>query len=326
MRKYSFYIILALSGLILYSCQKDFIVKDIKNDLVNIIAPQDHDTTANNSIIFWWDELDGAESYNLQIVQPDFNSVQQLLVDTNLTVNKFTHVFTPGTYQWRIKATNGGGSTAYITRTLVIDTTSNLNFVSVGLTTPLNKSVSGNNSITFSWNPVQAADYYELKITNTTSTSYTTIPNIQTTSYTYSLATVTGTEEIYSWQVRAFNSFSQTQNNTSYTFRIDHKTPFVPSLLSPNSYSTGPIGDTTYLKWSRSSSSPDIVSDNIAISNDSLFASVLSSTVITTGSPIRINSFYQYSGSPQAVWWRVSSIDSVGNQSSSSLSKRFYLK
>ena len=324
MKKYSFYIVLVLSGLILYSCQKDFIVKDIKNDMVNIIAPQDHDTTASNSVIFWWDELDGAESYNLQIVRPSFSSVQQLLVDTNLTGNKFTHVFTPGTYQWRIKGVNAGGSTVYITRSLVIDTTSNLNFLSVSLTTPLNKSVTGNNSVMFSWNPVPSAEYYELKITNTTSTSFTTIPNIQTTSYTYSLATAAGGEERYSWQVRAFNSYSQTQNNTSYVFKIDHKAPYLPSIISPNSFTTVAVGDTTYLKWSRTSS--DVAFDNIAISTDSLFGSVSGSTVVATSAPIRINTFYQGSGTPQAVWWRVSSVDSAGNQSSSSLSKRFYLK
>lgn len=318
------FIFLAL-GFSVYSCQKDFIVKDIKNDLVNIISPGDHDTTANNSIIFWWDELDGAESYNLQIVEPNFGSVQQLIVDTNITSNKFSHIFTPGTYQWRIKATNAGGSTAYITRTLVIDTTSNLNFVSVGLTYPLNKSVTANNSVAFSWNSLQSADYYELKITNISSGSYTTVPNIQGTSYAYSFTTLSGAEEKFSWQVRAFNSFSQTQNNTPYTFKIDHKVPFLPSILSPNTYSAV-IGDTTYLKWSRNSASTDIASDNISISSDSTFSSVLNSAVLTATTPVRINSIYTYSGTPLAVWWRVNSIDSAGNQSSSAISKRFYLK
>lgn len=311
----------------LISCTKDFIVKDIKNETVNIIAPADGLNTPNNSITFWWEELDGAEKYNLQIVKPSFNSVQQLLVDTNIIGTKYTHVFTPGTYQWRIKAVNAGGSTAYFTRTLVIDTTSNLTLVSVGLIAPANNSVTANNNLIFSWNPLNAADYYELTLTNAITSSITVIPNIINTSYSYSFAVAQGDEETYHWSVKAFNNLTGTQtiNNTIRTFKIDYKAPFLPSILSPNTYSLN-VRDTTYLVWNRNSGSTDIEYDVISISSDSTFSSVLGTQNVSSGNQIRINAIYSYTGTATPVWWRVSSVDSVGNTSVSNLSKRFYLQ
>jgi hypothetical protein len=310
---------------ILIACTKDFIVKDIKNDTVTIIAPVDNLNTPNNTITFWWDQLDGAEKYNLQIVKPSFDSITQLIIDTNVTINKFIQVLTPGKYQWRIKAINGGGSTAYITRTLIIDSTSNLGLVSVGLSLPINNLVLNNNNVNFSWNSLPNVDYYELKLTNTLTNSITTISNITGTSYSYSFTTTAGIEESFTWQVRAFNSTTQTTSNLLWTFKIDHKSPFLPSIISPNSYSIS-VRDTNYLIWNRNSSSADIKYDIVSISSDSLFNSSLGiTTSFTTTSPIRINSIYSYTGTPIPVWWRVSSVDSVGNTSNNTLSKRLYL-
>jgi hypothetical protein len=310
--------------LLLFSCTKDFIVKDIKNDLVNVIAPIDNLSSPNNTITFWWDELDGAEKYNLQIVKPNFNSVTQLILDTNITTTKFYKTLAPGTYQWRIKAINNGGSTAYVTRNLIIDTTSNLSLVSVNLTTPLNYSVMANNSITFSWNTLYAATSYELKLTNLATSSVTTISSIVGSSYTYSFSTVSGTEDKYSWQIKAFNSFSQTLTNITRSFKIDYKAPFASSILSPNTYSIT-LRDTTYLKWNRNVSNTDIYYDILYISADSTFASFIDSQRVNSVLQTRINSMYTYPGTAIPLWWRVNSVDSVGNISVPIQSKRFYL-
>jgi hypothetical protein len=325
MKKQINYILVVCCIGLLASCTKDFIVKNIKNDTVSIIAPADNLSTPNNTVTFWWDELDGAEKYNLQIVKPSFSSVIQLIVDTVLTGNKFNHSFTPGTYQWRIKAINAGGSTVYSTRTLVIDTTSNLNLVSVGLVSPANYSVTASNNITFSWNALASVNYYDLIITNKTTNSVTTISNITSNNYTYSLTTAAGIDEIYSWQVKAFNTYTQTQINALWIFKVDHKIPLIPSISSPNSYSMS-VRDTAHLKWNRNSSSSDIKYDIVTISSDSLFSNVLGTTSSsTTSSPIIINSIYSYTGTPVPIWWKVNSVDSVGNTSNSTISKRIYL-
>lgn len=311
---------------IMISCTKDFIVKDIKNSVVTIIAPADNLSTPNNQITFWWEEVDGAENYDIQIVKPSFSSVQQLIVDTTVVGTKFNHTFTPGTYQWRIRASNSGGSTAYFTRTLTIDTTSNMNLVSVSLVAPADHSVTANNSVTFSWNPLTSADYYELTLKNVVTNSITTIPNITGTNYPYSFTVTQGNEEVYEWYVKAFNNTTGTQtiNNTVRTFKIDKKSPLLPGIISPNTYSLN-VRDTTYLKWSRNSASMDIAYDVISISSDSTFSSVLGTQNVSSGNQIRINGIYTYTGSATPVWWRVTSVDSVGNMSTPNQSKRFYL-
>lgn len=306
-----------------FSCTKDFIVKDIKKELVTIISPVDNFKTPNNTITFWWDELEGAETYNLQIVSPNFSSVSSLVLDTVISTNKFTKTLIPGTYQWRIKATNNGGSTAYVTRDLIIDTTSNLGLVSVNLISPTGNYVTQNNNVTFSWNALAAASYYELKYTNLTTNSITTISSIYSTSYPVILNTASGTEDKYSWQVKAYNAFSQTITNTIRTFKVDLKAPMVASILTPTVYGYS-LRDTFHLKYVRSGLSSDIKYDILTLGSDSLFTSPFTQT-LSTVAPFQINSILTYSGTAVPYWWKINSVDSVGNISTQSLSKRFYI-
>lgn len=303
------------------ACTKDFIQKDIKNDLVNIIAPMDSLTTPNNTIIFWWDELEGAEKYNLQIVKPSFSSVIQLITDTTVTLNKFTKVLTPGTYQWRIKAMNGGGSTEYVTRTLVIDTTSNLSLITLNPITPIGL-LSGSKAVTFSWTPHPAADFYEININDNSGTSVFTQNNIPSASFTHTFTTTTDLK--YSWQVKAHNSFSFSQYNTASTFTIDVTAPSVSSFSVPIAGNT--ISDTLSFKWNRVGS--DTKYDSIIVSNDSAGISYITSKRVN-GISLKINQLPVSLPSPGPAvgfyWWRIISVDSVKNMSNSSSSAKFKL-
>lgn len=306
---------------ILIACSKDFIVKDIKNETVSIIAPTDNLKTPNNAVTFWWDELEGAEKYNLQIVKPSFSAVIQLIVDTNITSNKFTKVLTPGTYQWRIKAVNGGGSTIYTTRTLVIDTTSNLSFITLNPIAPVGL-LTGNKAVTFSWTPHPAANHYEINILNSGGTSIHTQNNITTANYTYSF-TIAGDLIGYKWQVKAHNSFSFSQYNSASTFTIDVTAPSVSQLNSPINGVTKI--DTSSFYWTRISSS-DTKYDSIIVSNDSLGNSLIGSRRVNA-QKYTISSFSLPSPGPSSgyYWWRIISVDSVKNKSATSLPAKFKL-
>ncbi|MDF2449480.1 MAG: hypothetical protein K0R26_1984 [Bacteroidota bacterium] len=317
-------------GLIV-ACTKDFILKDIKNETVSIIAPADNLSTPNNNITFWWDELDGAEKYNLQIVKPNFNSISQLYVDTTITKNKFSYTFTPGTYQWRIKAINGGGSTVYTTRTLIIDTTSNLNLVSVAMIAPASNTVLANNNVIFSWNQLPATTYYELLITSSTG-SVTTVSNIPTTSYSYIFPVSSGVEEKFSWKVKAYNSFSQTQNNLPRSFRIDHKSPSFPSLAYPVNVTT--VKDSGAFRWNYSGIFSDIKFDSLFIGTypDSTLTNPIIIVVPRAATNTSTFSIKPTLASPTNTltssnyyWWKVKSIDSVGNVSAPSAVFKFKL-
>lgn len=299
-----------------FACTKDFIVKDIKNDTIVVLAPGNNLSTPNNSVTFWWEELDGAEKYKLQIVKPNFNAVQQLILDTNVIGDKFNCTLTPGTYQWRIKGVNNGGSSQYTTFNLIIDTTSNLSGQLVIPITPTSNYLTGGKSLSFSWNSLTAASNYQVQIINASSTIIkdTTTSN---TSFSTSLASG-GT---YTWKVRALNAFSISQYNSALSFTIDLTAPPASVISSPLHGAS--IKDTTDLKWTRSSS--DTRYDSIYISVDSSFTSIVSTNKVYN-TKIKINALSPTIPiSSTYYWWRVKSIDSVGNKSGYSNQLKFKL-
>lgn len=318
------YLALLILLLLVGACTKDFITKDIKNETINIIAPSDNLVTPNNTITFWWDEVDDAEKYNLQIVKPDFNAIQQLIVDTNVTGTKFIHTLTPGTYQWRIKATNNAGSTAYYTRTLIIDTTSNLANVTVASLLPSNNYLTGNKTIAFSWGALSAASYYELEVKDASNNIIMNPSNISTTTYTY---TFTNTVDvIYSWRVKAHNSFSFSSYNTARTFTIDITAP-TPSSPTYPLYGTTVLASSDSLKWTRANT--DTQSDSIIVSLDSNFTTYLTRAKVY-GTKLKISNLNPQLTSPSPggnnyYWWRIISIDSVKNISTPSNKYKFKL-
>ena len=61
-----------LFAFLITSCT-DFVEKDISKKTVAILAPPDGYVTYSVTLTFWWQEIDGAENYSLQVVRPDFS-------------------------------------------------------------------------------------------------------------------------------------------------------------------------------------------------------------------------------------------------------------
>ncbi len=318
--------------LVILGCTKDFISKDIKNQVLTIVAPNDSLKTPSNVITFWWDELDGAEKYNIQIVKPSFNTIQQLLVDSNITTNKFNYTLSPGKYQWRVRATNNNGSTAYITRTLIIDSTSNLSLVSVALVAPINNAITKNKTINFQWNSVISATNYELEIKDNNGGIIANPTGIIGTSFSYSFTNTVDAN--FSWKVKAINAFGSTINNASRTFTIDVTAPIASNLTYP-SYgylNTSAINDS--LKWNRTITNAlfDTKYDSIIISTDSNFISPpYVSRGKTYGTKLKITSLSPQLPYPSLpgnnfYWLKIISVDSVRNISTASSKIKFKLQ
>jgi hypothetical protein len=310
-------VISLLAVFYLIACQKDFIVKDIKDKSLTVLAPANNTVTTSNQISFWWEELDGAEKYNIQIVKPSFTNIIKLVADTNVKGTRFNMTLTPGVYQWRIKGVNAGGSTPYQIYSFTIDSTSNLSGQLVSNVTPTNSTITGNKRVAFSWNSLNAALQYQIQILNSSSGIVKDTTTTLTT-YTYSLPNVSAS---YSYKVRALNSTSVSQYNTPFTFTIDVTPPAAPTLSIPINASL--VTATNSLTWVRSGT--DVVFDSVFVANDSLFTSIVSTTktfsqtiVINTlqNAPTVTNVFY---------WWRVRSVDAAGNRSGFSNQAKFKL-
>lgn len=113
---------LALLTIALYliSCDEIF-VDDISNTTVKLVAPQNDCISKSQSITFWWQSIEGAQKYSLQIVTPSFNSPERLIVDTLIVKTNYTAVLENGTYEWRVAGVNNISETEYSINRLTIN-------------------------------------------------------------------------------------------------------------------------------------------------------------------------------------------------------------
>ncbi|MFY0602960.1 MAG: hypothetical protein JXQ93_03355 [Flavobacteriaceae bacterium] len=114
---------LILLGAFLWLCMgcEAIFVEDISNKQVVVLAPTEDAQLTAGTISFSWQLLEEASSYRIQVATPDFNNATQVVLDTSVTDNTTSVVLTPGTYQWRISASN----TEYTTNNTTINFTVN---------------------------------------------------------------------------------------------------------------------------------------------------------------------------------------------------------
>lgn len=77
----------------------DIFEKDITHSTIEIITPADNKNIIGSSVLFWWDYLDGSDFYQFQIVNPNFESIESLLMDTIIESNKINVSIDPGVYE-----------------------------------------------------------------------------------------------------------------------------------------------------------------------------------------------------------------------------------
>jgi len=94
--------------------------EDLSKEMIHVLMPMDDTVSQDTSQLFWWELLDEALGYNLQIVAGSFAEPLTLMVDTNLVGDKFHFYLTPGTYEWRINGWNNYSETDYFYKMLTI--------------------------------------------------------------------------------------------------------------------------------------------------------------------------------------------------------------
>jgi hypothetical protein len=98
----------------------DIFEADLSSSAVDLIAPADSLTTISNSQRFWWNNVEGALWYELQVARPSFSEVSELNLDTLIEKNNFQFSLQPGVYHWRVRAYNGSSTTGYTENMLQI--------------------------------------------------------------------------------------------------------------------------------------------------------------------------------------------------------------
>lgn len=302
-------IIVTIAALVVVSCKQVF-ETNITQKVVNINAPNDNATLTSSSVTFWWEQVDGALKYNIQIAKPSFTNVQTLLLDSNVTVDKFNYSLGPGSYQWRIKATNGSSSTAWFTRSFSVDSSLNLATSSVQLATPANGSSSNTFTVALSWLPLTNATSYNLQVQNQTNGNTNTISGIYNTTYSYPF-TAYGT---YKWRVWAENANTQSQYSNWNTINITIPSPSQSTPADRDS-STSPVS----FSWTWAAAVTP-VGDSIYIYGDSTGTTIVKADYSTTKT-------YSYATSTKKWYsWKIRTVDNAGNISGYSALRKFKVK
>jgi len=304
MKKISFFLI---AMVLFFSACDEVFEDDISSSALVIIAPRDSLITTKTTLTFWWNTLDEANGYKLQIVSTCFDTILSIPVDTNLITNKFEVTLNPGRYNWRVKGVNSATETDWFTQKLTILDVPDLTDQEVLLKSPKEQDAFDNTKVKFQWTKLPRATYYMLIVKID---SWTGTPVVNETTTNDTLTKVLDGDQKYVWGVIGINESSQSkaQNNT---FFIDLTSPDKPTLQSPANTSTI-TGVTATLEWLHPTVDLTTVYDSLYVSKDNSFtqANIIQSEKLLTTS-YGLNTTYK-----GTIYWRVKSIDKVGNKSS----------
>lgn len=112
MRKTLLYMLAVLAFL---SGCRDFIEPSIENRKVILLAPGNNTADSLYNQNFWWEPVNDALGYRLQVVTPSFDSINRMIIDTLVQDNKFMLTLEPGRFSWRVRAENGSSNSFYST-------------------------------------------------------------------------------------------------------------------------------------------------------------------------------------------------------------------
>jgi len=112
-------LIVAVVTGILAGCD-DVFEKDISVEEPVVFTPNDGQALHQGDVLFWWDYINGADYYQVQIARPGFDLIDKLVTDTILETNKLVINLAAGSCEWRIRACNSVYCTPFYKRMLTI--------------------------------------------------------------------------------------------------------------------------------------------------------------------------------------------------------------
>ncbi|MES2807019.1 MAG: hypothetical protein V4619_00230 [Bacteroidota bacterium] len=279
-------------------------------------APGSNFQSTSYAINFWWDEMEDALTYHLQVVTPGFGSVAGLVLDTVVKINRFTYTLKPGNYEWRVLAQNGSSQTPYSAPKNFTVLTTSIGQQTVQLNSPANNFLTNQANTSLQWESLYAATKYNLQIdtgnfSNENALVYNqTIPG-QQINFTFIK------DHAYQWRVRAVNDTAKSLWSDIRIITYDHTPPAqVQATLPAN---TAQVTLPVTLQW-----------NNIAAARYKLY--VFKSDSITNYSasfPVYLNTnSYNFTTGTigDRINWKVSAIDAAGNEGQASTIRSFVLR
>jgi predicted phage tail protein len=306
--------LLLLLFLLQIACE-DVLIDDLREKEVVLLSPPNNHISTQETQTFWWEHIEDAADYHIRIVSPSFNNMVTIAVDDYTMDNNYTATLSPGTYQWIVYAANNvGESESGEIRTLIVSADSTLTNQVMALVAPIDASKIGTATVTFLWQSLSLATHYRIQVSDEGFNNSTLIDLEDTTSNDF--YTTTLSEGTYFWRVRAENNGSES-DYTTHSVTIDLTPPTAPTLDTYYNSDTISVNNLPIdLAWYADIT--DAFQDSIYIYNDvNLSNLALKSAVIDT---------YDFSETTLGdYYWRVRSVDEVGNVGNYSNTGNFYI-
>lgn len=315
---YSFLLLLAGP-----SCT-DIIEVDISGEEIELVAPLNQFTSNSRTVNFFWNPIDGATEYNLQVVSPSYDSIAQVVVDSFTFDNNLTLTLNPGNYEWSVLGINS----AYSSRCCEIrsfeiadSTIEDISNLTLPLTLPSDSACLPDTLVSLEWaGPNQANDLYRIQISQ--EENFNILLSERTTENNAIIAQL-NEEGSYFWRVRLERGSNNTFSNwNTRTFTVDITPPNAPIAISPAD------GDTLVAEsnpglflWD---STDDSIFDSLYIYKDILLEELASGQESNTESAT--DTVLTSLEKNKVYFWQVKSFDKAGNISLGSDVKSFFLK
>lgn len=280
-------------------------------------APSNQYQSKSYTINFWWDQVNNALSYHLQVVTPNFASPGSLVLDTVIKKNTFSFNLNPGHYEWRVMAQNGSSQTAYMAALGFTVDASSIKQETVQLSSPANNLITNQSGLLFQWGSLYGATKYHFQIdTNNFSNDASVVSDQvipgQQISFTFSK------DHAYQWRVRAENDTAQSLWSAIHLITYDHSPPAKVMLASPSDNDT--VALPVALQWTAVPTASKYKlyvykNDGTSLYNQS-FPVTVSSTLYSFNS----------GNSGDKIYWKVSALDAAGNEGEASDIRSFIVQ
>lgn len=323
MKSNKFTFALFFLGLSCFSCN-EIIVPNISDKEVPLIAPPDGHIASAQTFTFWWEIIEDADTYLLQIVEPSFANPVTLVLDSLISGNRFDFTLFEGQYEWTVVGINSEYTSQGETRKLFVnnDSTDNLVNITMNLQLPLEEDCLVEDIVEFNWDQVLNADYYHFQVGDQDFNNLQINEEITSNTFNYNFVS----EGSYYWRVRGVNESSLTFTPWAQShFFIDRTQPDAAELTFPGEGDTIVIANQIEdLQWNYAS---DAVEDRLFLYADSNKDTLILEVALTDNHFNLDDSGIDFSDPDvEDYFWLVISRDNCFNFSNATPLRSFYIK
>lgn len=316
-RNLIFRVLCAITLLLTCTYCSEVLEKSIAKQEVNLLAPGNNYQSSKYEVHFWFEPIDDALFYRLQVVSPAFDSIGGMVLDTLINSSRFITTIDPGNYQWRVRAENGSSKTAFSEPRSFIIELSSIRQQKVTLISPAHNYLTNQNTINFKWGALFGATQYRLQVDTNGFADENKLVYNRIGASTDALLNF-NRDHVYQWRVRAENDTVQSVWSQINQLTYDHTPPSKVVLTAPlkEQMLSLPVS----LQWNSVASARRYKlyvykSDSTSLYNQQ-YPMILSAS----------NYSFNQGNFNERIYWKVSAIDDAGNEGEASELRNFVLQ